>query len=499
MEEYGRELDLNHLGKVFLTGHPIFDQVVDINYGTSILMLDETFSEAHKLLNILFKNYGMPRIDRHCEVVPYSSLSMSEHVLAVGDQPLSDISIAVNDLRRSFKNTPFIHTALPDMIIKNDPDDILRLLMAWQKSIRESGTVEFYILPKGTFQELERKILSVVDGCIEIRVDHTEGRFRSYLKPIRCCKPDFHLKEFQYTIDKGHLLVRWEERFTDEFASFDHEEITRRIEDYKKNLRFLKVVPGGKTDPQVSVYDYWMLSQLQGKCLSEINEIFPEEFDQILQKIASWQIADVLRVVRATEPWRSTHANKPKVSIPVRLALGLPLWFSNWVLRLKTGKPRTIPLDAYMYNRNATLAFIDMLLAKLDLKETDYMERLLEMQKRFTEIGARETAIKHTKLLGENLYNKLDLKYLPKILRLTFNNTYNIIPRISKVSENEYLLEFRECMECSGVTYAKPVCSAIEGIVEGICGVIFKTGGKCMETECKALGDEACVFKLEFD
>ncbi|MFQ6134985.1 MAG: V4R domain-containing protein [Nitrososphaerales archaeon] len=496
MSEYERHIE--PAGKRFLTGHPVFDQIVDINLGTSILMLDETFSEANKLLNILFKTYGVSMIDRHYEVVPYSSPAMGEHVLSVGDQPLSDTSIAVNDLRRRYRNIPFIHTALPDMIIKNDPDDILRLLMAWQKSIREAGTVEFYILPKGTFQDLERKILSVVDGGIGIRVDQTEGRFRAYLKPIRCCRPEFHLKEFQYMINNGRILIQWEDRFTDELVSYDLEEIRSRVEDYKKNLRFLKVIPGGKTDPQVSVYDYWMLSQLQGKLLSEINEVFPEDFDQMLRKIAAWQIADVLRVVQTTEPWKSTYPKSPKVSRRTQLALRIPTWLTKRIFRLMIGRPRTMPLDAFLYNRKATLAFIDMLLSKLDLKEDDYTERLLEMQKRFYEVGSRETAIKHSKLLGENISLQVDTRYLPKVLELTFNTTYQINPRITKVSEKEYLLEFHECYECSEIKYSKPVCSPIEGIVEGICGVIFKTGARCREIECKALGDEACVFRIEF-
>jgi predicted hydrocarbon binding protein len=497
VEEYQRET-VNH-GAKYATDHNVLDQLLDIYYGTSILLLDETFSEAQKLLNIVLNNYSKTSQGNYFEIVPYSNQRTDGRVISIGDQSLTDISISLNELRRKNRKTSIIHTALPDMIIENDPDDILRLLMNWQKNIRESNTVEFYILPKGTFQELERKILSVVDGGIEIRVDNTEGRFRSFLRPIRCCKPDYHLKEFQYMINKGRLLLRWDERFTDEFASFDVEEIQRRIIDYRKNLRFLKVIRGGKTDPQVSVYDYWMLSQLQDKHLAEIQEIFPEEFDNILEKIAAWQIADALRVVRAEEPWRYPNAKKSKVGGRVKLALDLPLWLTNRLLRLRTGQPRTIPLDAFMANRKASLAFIDMLLAKLDLKEVDYMDRLMEMQKRFNEMGTRETAIKHTKLLGENLFLKIDLDYLPKILSLTFSSTYNIKPRVNRVSEKEFIVEFRECVECAGMTFSKPVCSAIEGIIEGICGVIFKSGVKCRETECKALGDETCVFKLEFD
>ncbi len=496
MGEYKREI--GRKAKRFTVGHRIFDNIVDINYGTSILMLDETFSEANKLLKMLLRGNANRTGSQFFEVVPHSSLDVGGNVIEIGDEPLTNISININKLRRRFNNLPFIYTVLPDMIIKNQPDDILRLLMAWQKNIRENGTIEFYILPKDTFQDLERKILSIVDGAIEVRVDQANNRYRSYLKPIRCCKPEFHLKEFQYRVESGRILIQWKDRFTDELFSYDLEEISSRVEDYNRNLRFLKITRGEKSDSQLSVYDYWMVSQIQDKLLSEIKEIFPEKFDWILEKIASWQISDVIRVVKTTDLLSSTASQKIRVSKITRIALNLPTWLTTMFIRFRTGRPRTTPLDAYLYNRKATLAFIKMLFSTLDLQEADYTDRLLEMQKRFNEMGARETAVKHTKLLGENASLKLDMVYFPKILDLTFNTTYRVKPLITKVSETEYLLKFRECFECNEVSYSKPICSAIEGIVEGICGAIFKIDAKCKEIECKALKDQACLFKTEF-
>ncbi len=495
MSEFERSAPL---GNKFFTGHPLFDQIVQLNFGTSVLMLDETFSEAQRLLHILFENYGKGSVNHHFEIVPYTSAPVDSNLVSVGDQSLSDVSISVNKIRAQHPNTPVVHTALPDMIMKNDPDDILRLLMAWQKSIRAAGTVEFYILPKSAFQDLERKIITVVDGAIEIRVDQAENRYRSYLKPIRSCSPDVHLKEFQYVIEQQRLMIWWNDRFTDSMAAYDIEEVKYRVDDYKRNLRFTRIVPGERFDSQMSVYEYWMMSQIQGKVLSEIQDLFPEEFDEVLQKIASWQINDLIRVVQTTPP-RMENNRRRKVSLRTNLSLSLPTWLTSKMLRLMTGRPRTVPLDAFIFNRKATLAFIDMLLARLDLKDTDYTERLLEMQKRFYEVGSRETGLKHTKLLGENTALKMDIKNLPKILELTFISTYNSKPEITKVSEKEYILTFRDCYECNDVKYTKPVCSPIEGIVEGICGVIFKTRVRCRETECRAVGDQACVFVLNID
>ncbi len=497
MSKYERELAPSD--NRFLTGHTVFDEIVKLNYGSSILMLDETFSEAHRLLHILFKNYGAKSIGLHYDVAPHAAPSIDEHILSVGDQSLSDISIAVNDLRRKYPGIPIIHMALPEMIIKNEPEAVLRLLTAWQKNIREADTVEFYILPRGTFQDVEQKILSLVNGCIEIKVEHTEGRFRSYLKPIRCCSSENHLKEFQYTIDDGRLLIRWGEQLADELIPFDQEEIKRRVEDYKENIRFLKVIHGGKTDTQSSVYDYWMISQIKGKLLSEINELFPEDFDQLLQKIASWQISDVLRVVRETEPSKRTTIKKYHVSRSTRLTLILPIWLTTKLIRLRLGKPRVISLDVALTNRRATMAFIDMLFTKLELKETDYMDRLLEMQKRFNEISARETAAKHIKRLGEDSSLKLDERNLPKILELTFRTAYRITPHVVKVAEGAYEIEVDNCFECGGITSNRPICSSIEGVIEGIGGVVFKKRTRCHETGCKALGDAACMFKVEID
>jgi predicted hydrocarbon binding protein len=293
-------------------------------------------------------------------------------------------------------------------------------------------------------------------------------------------------------------MIWWNDRFTDTMAAYDIEEVKHRVEDYKRNLRFTKIVPGERFDSQMSVYEYWMMSQIQGKLLSEIEEIFPEEFDDVLRKIASWQISDLVRVVQ-TPPVKVSGKRKTHVSMRTKLSLRLPTWLTSKMLRLMTGRPRTVPLDAFIFNRKATLAFIDMLLARLDLTDTDYTERLLEMQKRFYEVGSRETALKHTKLIGENASLKMDMKTLPKILELTFISSYHDRPEISRVSDKEYLLTFRDCYECNDVKYTKPVCSPIEGIVEGICGVIFKTKVKCREIECKAIGDQACVFRLNVD
>lgn len=487
--------------KRFLTNHEVFDDIVHLNHGYSILMLDETFSEAYKLLHLLFQNYGRKNIGKHYEILANSTMASVSHpddeVINVGEKGLSDISIDVNQLRQKFPSSPIIHMGLPEMLMQNTHDDILRLLTSWQKNIRQNNTIEFYILPRGTFKEFERKILSIVDGGLEIRIDHSEGRFKSFLKPIRNCSPENHLKEFQYKINEGRLLIKYGDNFSDKLISFDENEINLRIEDYKKNLRFLKVISGEKSNTHVSVYDYWLFSQIQGHLLSELQEIFPEEFDSLLRKIASWQIADIVRVTQSTDKPSTSNKKNTRLSWKTKFALSIPTSISSKLISYRTGKPRSIPLDFAVHQRKATLAFIDMLFSQLDIKETDYMERLLEMQKRFNDIGTRETAIKHTSSLNENIAIALDIQYFPKLLELTFYNSYKQKPTLFKKSEKEFIFTIPDCYVCSGIEYAKPVCSTIEGTIEGLCGSIFKRKANCNEIECKAVGDESCVFRIE--
>jgi len=496
LSSYSRILEPS--GRRFYTGHPIFDRIFDLRIGMSILMLDETFSEAYKLLNVLFNIYGKSLVSRPIEVSPYTSPSGNGEAVSVGDRSLSDISIAVNKLRMKHPRTPFIHTALPDMIIKNNPDDTLRLLTAWQKNIHEAETIEFYILPRGTFGDLERKILSVVDGGIEIRLERSEGRFRSYLKPIRCCRPDFHLREFSYILEGNRLIVEWEGQFTDSLPHFDEEEISRRVNEYKNNLRYLKVTRGEKQfSVSASVYDYWLLSQIRDKNLASISEIFPEDFDQLLRKIAVWQTDDVVRVVRDAEGWRPNHTSKTSIGLLTRLGLTLPSSIASLIFRSKTGKPRSVPLDVFLTKRRAYSTFLEMFLSKMNVRESDYIDKLLEMQKKFYEAGSRVTVLSHIKALGENPELSLDVKYLPKLLKLSFNSAYGINPSIHKISENEYKMEFYDCFECAESTSNRPICAYIEGSTEGICGVLFKMKTVCKEVECKAMGDNACTFKVK--
>ncbi len=40
-----------------ITGHGIFDEIMDITFGSTVLSLDETFSEGRDFLSALFLNY----------------------------------------------------------------------------------------------------------------------------------------------------------------------------------------------------------------------------------------------------------------------------------------------------------------------------------------------------------------------------------------------------------------------------------------------------------
>ena len=136
----------------FLTGHEVFDEIVTIKYGSSLLLLDDSFMEAKNLISNLLSE------KKPYEIVSRAPEVHEETTIAIGERSVSDTSLTVNDLRSRKKGEAIIHSYFPDFIIRHGPDVFLRLLESWHESITTYKTVEFYLLPKNSFQEVERKI-----------------------------------------------------------------------------------------------------------------------------------------------------------------------------------------------------------------------------------------------------------------------------------------------------------------------------------------------------
>ncbi|MBI4258777.1 MAG: hypothetical protein HY619_07465 [Thaumarchaeota archaeon] len=480
------------------TGHPVFDKIVKIRYGSSILMLDETFSGAKNFLSVLFGSYAKDRADAPIEV-RMRGKAESENVVVIQDSSISEVSIALSALREKHRGRILIHHELPDLLISNNAEVVLKTFQFWQPKTMDATTVEFYLLPKGTFEEVEKKILPFVEGVVEINVRDGEKRSELTFTPIGCCEHEHHLRSFPYKIEGERLLIEWAGGYTDEVREFSTETVDRLLNRYTGNLDSLKVVASSRPSlATLSVYDYWLLSQIVGKSLRYVSMIFPEQFEAILKKLSHWDIDGLVKVV---ESEGSLKEHLPKESEPkfqrrfVSLALALPTRVTSALIAAKTGKIHRVPADVLSASRMATVSLLNILLENTSAGEAQ-MRRIIELEKRFGEITARLTALKRISHLGEGPNPKVDMKHLEKIIATTFLIGYQIRPKIRKISGHGYEIVLTDCSLCKEITAKTPVCSQFSGTIEGICGVVFKLRTSCEEVDCRAMGEKVCRFVL---
>ncbi|MCP8314522.1 MAG: hypothetical protein H3Z53_09160 [archaeon] len=475
----------------FYTGHEVFDEIVMIGHGSSILILDESFIEARNLLLALLKK------ERPFEFVSYKVETPIGQILAIGELSLSDASVTVNKLRSDTKDSIIIHSYFPDFIIKYEPEAFLRLLGTWRDHIKDNKTVEFYLLPKGAFPEVERKIMSIVDGVIEIKVKREGKNFSLSFIVMRCCKPEWHLHEFHYKIENSRVLIEWEGEFTDKLPSITLDEIKYRVESYKKDLPFLKIELGPGTPMGLSTYDYWLLSQIESRDLLSLKMLLFERFNDILERIAKWHIMGYLKVVKKSEKIASEnnfHVGKP-ISWKTKLALKLPLRITLRFLRTKN--IRTVPADVYAAEKRALFEFLKIFFGDRTELGIESVESILDLEERFHEMVGRIKAVKDVQRFGEDVSTSIDLKYLPKIVKMTMWVGYKLDCDITEESPTYTLITVRDCFLCEGIKSIKHVCRAISGALTGACSLTFKRVIDCKEIKCKALGDEHCVFELK--
>jgi predicted hydrocarbon binding protein len=56
-------------------------------------------------------------------------------------------------------------------------------------------------------------------------------------------------------------------------------------------------------------------------------------------------------------------------------------------------------------------------------------------------------------------------------------------------------LIIENCVTARKLKSTEPSCTFMEGWFEGVCEKLFKMDVKCVETACKAKGDETCIFE----
>jgi hypothetical protein len=123
---------------------------------------------------------------------------------------LQDFSIQVNQQRRQKKRRIFIHGYLPELLVKHNTEEVLKLMEIWQREVTSSGNIEFYLLPRNTFEGFEKKARSIVDAVLDLSAVRAEGKFRYYITPVRTNDIRYHLKNIQYEIRDGEALLGME-------------------------------------------------------------------------------------------------------------------------------------------------------------------------------------------------------------------------------------------------------------------------------------------------
>ncbi|MEM4246232.1 MAG: V4R domain-containing protein, partial [Candidatus Bathyarchaeia archaeon] len=376
-----------------------------------------------------------------------------------------------------------IHNYLPPLLIKEDEERVLKLIESWKEKILHNQRVEFFTLPKNTFPLFEKKLQAITVGAISLRLVKTEKEKYLTFQISGSCRPEFHLEEFPFIVKDNRLLVRWGDEYTDKIPCGD-EAFLQRL-NYLREKRQRIRISEGREAMIVNPADRWLLSQIKGKMLDEVCLIYPELCDEIMDKLAQWNILGAVR-------FEEQAANPPPplkegLSILTRFALHLPTPISLMFLQRRS---HTIPLEVYNTLRKSVEAFISTQAPECSLIELD------DLETSFQEMTARLTAMKTYQKLKEDPRQRLPIKHLPKILSLAIFYGYRMKPQTRRIGENEFEVSIPDCFICKGQKGNEPACKLLSGTILGACAFVFKEKFSCREVRCKAMGDPSCIFQL---
>jgi len=473
-----------------LTGNEVFDHIADIGTGSSIAVLDITRFESMLFLNSLLRN--SPSKDKIiiCSCEPVDTRFQLRRTNLDRLHDLTELSLEMEKCRQTVGNQGIvIHHYLPHLLVKENEDLVLRMIEYWLMKQPTVETTQFFTLPKATFSLFEKKLQALVSGVISINVMRTDKERLLSFQIMGTCRPEYHMKEFPFSAEDGRLMIKWKDSFTDILPREEEPAIRNRIEYLRTNLYSTRIVRGDAhpASEELSLYDGWLLSQLIGWRLEQVMCYFPEENDEILRRLAIWNLRDLVRF----EPVEPSKPIPPKrhLSSRTHFALSLPTAVSLQLLRRRR---HTIPMSVYNALRRSVHAFMSDCLRKEDLGK-----ELTEFETYFQDMTARTTAVETFSELGEDIRYDFDLKYLPKILSLAMYYGYGVKPKISRLSEDLFSIDVPDCFICSGAKSETPVCQLLIGTIVGCCSVVFKEHFTCNEVQCKASGESSCVFQLK--
>ncbi len=478
---------LKNLSKL-LTNHEIFDHISDINEGSTVILIDETRFESILFLNSLFSKRRNDVLMISCDP---TDTPFKFKKIELGKLPdLTSLSIEIESCRRRLsKKGILIHNYLPHVLIRDGEESVIKMIEHWITRKSLTNLSEFLTLPQSTFPLFEKKLKSLANGIINVELDKsTDQKFLSF-SIHKSCKPEYHMEQFPFIIKNDQLLIRWGDEFADKLPKEEEAEIKSKVEFLQKNIHSIKIIKS-KSILNLSPYDNWLLSQIQDRNLDDIYIVFPEKFEDILSKLARWNIRGLIKF----EDFKSKPLPPIKpLSRFSKFALSLPTFVSLFFLRKRS---HTIPIRVYHTLRNSVESFLEEQIPEFDFNR-EHARALNEIEMYFQELTARMSAIQTHFELGEDARLKWDIKYLPKIITLTLYYGYKLKPKIKLISLDKYNITIKDCFICSKIeSEKKPVCHLLVGTILGSCAVVFKEKFDCYEVKCKALGDEACEFIL---
>lgn len=476
---------------VFLTGHSVFDQIFYLRRGMTILFSDETFSEARSFLKVVLKNHSTSVVE-----LVSSRYSVTEpNQYRVPTEALQDLSINVNQKRRLDRGKIFIHLYLPELLIRHNPDEVLKVMELWQRGVTNAETIEFYIIPRNTFQDFEKKARAIVDAAIDIQVIRKDGQFLYYFTPMRSCSPQHHLKNIRYEIADSRLLIEWEGALVEAVPSMNVtvDEIRAKIETKgDETVIRLKNIYGER----LNVSDYALLLGLDGMRVSTLMHLFPDKTGEVKEKIVKWFMSGLISLEEAKP--EKIYKKRTDLKLRNKLLLKLPtsmvisiVSFSKVFLGRRV---KTVPYDVFLAVLEAVRSVINL----ISEKNPEARRELRLATWYFGELSARKTALKYMTLLEGTPDTRFRVQHIPKLISIALNAGWGLDVIFTSRSSEGWLFEIENCHLCEDVTSDEPFCDKfVSSVVSGVLGVCLKRGVECMEITCKAVGSEKCSFRVK--
>ncbi|MDG6990534.1 MAG: 4-vinyl reductase [Nitrososphaerota archaeon] len=477
------------------TGHQVLDRILAIYKGNTILMLDETYSEARNFMQLIADVYN-PTL-KFTEITDRASLANRQNVEILTGDSLTDKVVRVNAIRRKHAGEILVHAYLPSLLISQPQENVLRYVDGWKNAAKEFGTIEIFLMPSNSFKESERKLVALLDCRVEFSVARRDSRMAKYFVVSGCCKPEFNMKEFEYLIDDNKLLVEWDGGLTDKPSEISEAALEKRYDDIlDKPGTFIIQKGPNAARVTLTASEYVMIHQIFGLSAEEVGRLFPEKPREMMQLLAKWELAGVISFKRdfAKSAGAVPASKGAGYSIINAFRLLLPDKLVAWSYKMGT---QAVPLEYFVANRQALSTVIEMLTENSGAKDKPaYIKLMPQIERSVLEMAARKAALSEIPRHHESTAAAAARKYIPKIMRVSLLSAFILKSKIDRVSPNEYHIVVHGCYICGTQTSRVPVCSTISGGLEGVCGTVFKFKSDCTEVRCKAMGDSACEFRL---